>query len=204
MSETVTTEYDPNNPETWAVRDDVEGWNTGTCVYIQAPQEKVPGVTDNFIDAEADNLCVEVFAWGEVNVYTEGVDPRSMEQDVRREYTEETSAVSETDKPDSDYDEGYDTVPLSWITELLVDEGYIDKPEQYAAGEAVFPGQAEAVAMSIDTDEVTVPTKIKEAQWEAYREAVNQYTSMNTMDDLDERTARVKFENWYEMNYSTE
>jgi len=45
---------------------------------------------------------------------------------------------------------------------------------------------------------------VKEAQWEAYREAVNQYTSMNTMDDLDERTARVKFENWYEMNYRIE
>jgi len=75
---------------------------------------------------------------------------------------------------------------------------------KYAAGEAVFPGQAEAAVMSIDTDEVTALTEVKKAQWEAYREAVNQYTSMNNLSKLDERAARVKFENWHEMNYRTE
>jgi len=187
MSETVTTEYDPNNPETWAVRDDVEGWNTGTCVYIQAPQEKVPGVTDNFIDAEADNLCVEVFAWGEVNVYTEGVDPRSMERDIRREYAGDS-----------------DTVPLWWITELLVDEGYIDEPEQYAAGEAVSSGQAEAVkidAASVTTDEVTVPTDVKEIAQEAFLQAWNEVDSMDHLTELEERTARRHFAEWWEQNY---
>jgi len=207
-----TSEYDPNIPATWAVRDDVDGWNENTRVYIQAPPSDVPDSDYNFIDAETDNLCVEVFSWGEVNVYSEGFDPSSMECDIRREYDGEFT----------------DTVPLWWITELLVDEGYIDDGELYDGLEQDVqahsaPGFTPIDAASVSTDEVAVPEDIKEAQWEAYREVVNQYTStsvsvkptasesstedsrsMNTMDDLDERTARVKFENWYEMNYRTE
>ena len=187
-----TPEYDPNIPETWAVRDDVDGWNDDTRVYIQAPPSDVPNTNNNFIDVETDNLCVEVFSWCEVNVYPEGDDPSSMECDIRCEY-----------------DGDSDTVPLWWITELLVDEGYIDDGGLYDGLEQDVqahsaPESTPIDAATVTTDEVAVSEDIKEAQWEAYREAVNQYTSMNTMDDLDERTARVKFENWYEMNYRTE
>jgi len=188
MSETVTAdiEYDPNIPETWAVRGDVNGWNNGTRVYIQTPPSEVPDVVDNFIEEETENLTVEVFSWGEVNVYCEGNDPSSTTgHDLRREY-------------EADSDE----VPLWWITELLVDEGYIED-EQYGVPESV-PEGSDIGFESVDTDTVSVTDDVKEIAWEAYKQAWNSVDSMDSLTKLEERTARRKFDNWWHQNYADE
>jgi len=105
-----------------------------------------------------------------------------MVYDVRREYN------------------GSGEVPLSWITELLVDEGYIED-QQYAVPESV-PDAAELGSKSVSTNTVSVPTGQKEVAEAAYMDAANEYTSMGTMDKLEKRTARRKFTNWRERNYA--
>jgi len=175
-------EYDPNDPETWAVRDDVESWNSETRVYIQAPPEDVPDTDEKFTDVETENLCVEGFDWGEVNVYPEDVDPSSVTQDIRREYEGNSSKV-----------------PLWWITELLVTEGYIED-QQYGVREST-PEAAELSMKTVSTDTVAATDEVKEIAEAAYMDAVNEYTSMGTMDKLEKRTARRKFERWWQRNH---
>jgi len=206
MSEVVTREYDPNDFDTWAQYCS----GGGTRVYIQTPPEDVDtDVTDTFLDEEVSNFTVEAFSWGEVQFYEEGLDPDGNDASVQMSC-------------DTDTVDGF--APQWWIEAELLDQGYIEVDEevdgeveqeaqelldemdeqQYAAQEAVFPGQTEAATMSIETvntDGVVGSESVKELAWEAYKQAWNEVDSMDSMTKLETRTAREKFNNWWEMNH---
>jgi len=69
-----------------------------------------------------------------------------------------------------------------------------DAEKVFAVGEAVESD-------SVVTDDVTMSTEHKQIAWEAYKQAWNKVSSMDTMTKLEIRTARERFNEWWDQNY---
>jgi len=106
MTESVTTEYNPNNIETWALNDN----GKNVRVYIQAPPAEVDtDCEDTFLDEEEPNLTVATYTSGEVEVFVDGVDPQTESAQENIQYE------GEAEYP-----------PVSWIESELDDRGHIE------------------------------------------------------------------------------
>ena len=50
-------------------------------------------------------------------------------------------------------------------------------------------------------DMIPTPREDKELAWQAWREAWNERGSTNDMSQLEESTARTRFERWWKLNH---